>query len=148
LNARRAASPDVDEEGSVLAYDYPLLGAFWTMLILFLWIMWFFLLFKIIADVFRDRSLSGFAKVMWLIFLIFLPFLGAFVYIIARGNSMAERDIAQAQAADQAFQAYVRDAAGSGGSSADQLDKLAGLRDRGVISDDEFAAQKAKILSS
>lgn len=132
----------------MLAYDYPLLGMFWTMLILFLWIMWFFLLFKIIADIFRDHSMSGVAKVLWLIFIILVPFLGVFVYIIARGSSMAERDMAQAQAADQAFQAYVRDAAGSGGGSADQLDKLAGLRDRGVISDEEFAAQKAKILSS
>jgi hypothetical protein len=132
----------------LLAYDFPLLSAFWTMLVFFLWIAWFFLLFKIVADVFRDHTLSGVAKVLWLIFLLFLPFLGAFVYIIARGNGMTERDIAQAKASEAAFQSYVRDAAGTGGGggAADQLEKLAGLRDRGVLTEEEFAAQKAKIL--
>jgi hypothetical protein len=131
----------------VLAYDFPLLSAFWTMLIFFLWIAWFFLLFKIIADIFRDRSLSGVAKVLWLIFLLFLPFLGAFVYIIARGNSMTERDIAQAKANEAAFRDYVQSAAGGGGGSADQLEKLAALRDKGVLTEEEFAAQKAKLLA-
>lgn len=131
----------------MLAYDFPLLSAFWTMLIFFLWIAWFFLLFKIIADIFRDRSLSGVAKVLWLIFLLFLPFLGAFVYIIARGNSMTERDIAQAKANEAAFRDYVQSAAGGGGGSADQLEKLAALRDKGVLTEEEFAAQKAKLLA-
>jgi hypothetical protein len=117
------------------------------MLIFFLWIAWFFLLFKIIADIFRDHSLSGVAKVLWLIFLLFLPFLGAFVYIIARGSSMTERDIAAAKASEAAFQSYVRDAAGSGGGAADQLEKLAALKDKGVITEEEFASQKAKLLA-
>ena len=129
----------------MLAYDYPLLGAFWTMLWIFLWVAWLFLLFRIVADVFRDQELSGWSKALWLIFLLFLPFLGAFVYVIARGKSMGERDLADARASEQAFQAYVRETAGSGGA-ADQLTKLADLRDRGVINEAEFEAQKAKIL--
>jgi hypothetical protein len=132
---------------TLLAYDYPLLGAFWTMLIFFLWIAWFMLLFRIIADVFRDKELSGIAKTMWLLFVIFLPFLGVFVYIIARGQSMTERDIAQAKANEAAFRSYVQESAGSGGGAADQLEKLASLRDQGVLTDEEFSAQKAKLLA-
>ena len=131
----------------MLAYDYPLLGAFWTMLIFFLWIAWFFLLFRIIVDVFRDKELGGFAKTMWLLFVIFLPFLGVFVYIIARGQSMTERDIAQAQAQQAAFRSYVQETAAGGGGAADQLEKLAALRDQGVLTEEEFAAQKAKLLA-
>lgn len=133
----------------MLAYDYPLLGAFWTVLWIFIWVMWIFLLFRIIADVFRDHELSGWGKAGWLIFLLFLPFLGAFVYVIARGSGMGQRDIEAAQAQNAAFQAYVRDAAGTGGTggTADELVKLADLRERGVISDAEFEQQKAKILS-
>ena len=133
----------------MLAYDYPLLGAFWTVLWIFIWVMWFFLLFRIIVDVFRDDDLSGWAKAGWLIFLLFLPFLGAFVYVIARGAGMGQRDLERARAQNEAFQAYVRDAAGTGGSggTADELSKLADLRERGVISDAEFDQQKAKILS-
>jgi hypothetical protein len=131
----------------VLAYDYPLLGIFWTTLWIFLWVAWIFLLFRIIADIFRDRDMGGVAKAVWCIFILFLPFLGAFVYLIARGTGMAERDMAQAAANERAFRSYVQDAAGSSGSgSADQLAKLADLRDRGVIDQAEFDAEKAKIL--
>ena len=87
------------------------------------------------------------AKALWVIFVIFLPFLGVFVYLIARGHSMSERDLQEAQAKEQAFQAYVQQAAGSGGGSADELTKLAGLRDQGVITEDEFQAQKARLLA-
>jgi hypothetical protein len=130
----------------VLAYDYPVLGVFWSILVFFLWIMWFFLLFRVIGDIFRSDDLSGWGKAAWLIFVLVVPFLGVFVYVIARGDDMGRRDVAQAQAQDQAFQSYVRDTAGTGGS-ADQLAKLAELRDRGVINDAEFAQEKAKILS-
>ncbi|MGH9233857.1 MAG: SHOCT domain-containing protein [Acidimicrobiales bacterium] len=130
----------------VLAYDYPVLGVFWSMLVFFLWIMWFFLLFRVIADVFRSDDLGGWAKAAWLIFVLLVPFLGVFVYVIARGDEMGRRDVAQAQARDQAFQSYVRETAGTGGS-VDQLAKLADLRDRGVINDAEFEQQKAKVLS-
>jgi Short C-terminal domain/Phospholipase_D-nuclease N-terminal len=130
----------------VFAYDYPVLGVFWSILVFFLWIMWFFLLFRVIADIFRSDDLGGWAKAAWLILVLLVPFLGVFVYVIARGDDMGRRDVAQAQAQDQAFQSYVRETAGSGGS-VDQLAKLADLRDRGVINDAEFEQQKAKILS-
>jgi hypothetical protein len=127
---------------------YPLLNAFWTMLWFFLWILWFFLLFRVILDIFRSRDLGGWGKAGWLIFVIILPFLGVFVYLIARGNKMTQRDVEDAQAADQAMRAYVKDAAGSGGGTADELAKLADLRDRGVISEGEFQQSKAKVLQT
>ena|SRR5215471_4722627 len=127
--------------------SYPLANAFWTMLWFFLWILWFFLLFRIILDIFRSKDLGGWGKAGWLIFVCILPFLGVFVYLIARGSKMTQRDAEDAQAADQAMRAYVRDAAGSSGP-ADELAKLADLRDRGVISDAEFQQSKAKVLQS
>ena len=127
--------------------DYPLLNLFWTMLELFLWVLWFFLLFRIIVDIFRSDDLGGWGKTLWLIFVIVLPFLGVFVYLIARGSSMGERDARQAQEADAAARAYIQSAAGTSASTADELAKLASLRDQGVITDAEFAAQKAKVLS-
>jgi type VI protein secretion system component VasK len=126
--------------------QYPLLDAFLTMLWFFLWVLWIFLLFWIIFDIFRSKDLSGWSKALWLIFIIILPFLGVFVYLIARGGSMQERSVRQAQAEDKQFQEYVRDAAGSG-SSADEVAKLADLRDRGVITEAEFQQGKAKILA-
>jgi type VI protein secretion system component VasK len=127
--------------------NYPLLDAFLSMLWFFLWILWLFLLFWIIFDIFRSKDLSGWAKALWVIFVIVLPFLGVFVYLIARGGSMQERSVREAQAQDEAFRARVREAAGSSGNGhADQLAKLADLHDRGVISDTEFQQGKAKIL--
>jgi Short C-terminal domain/Phospholipase_D-nuclease N-terminal len=131
----------------VLAYDYPLLGVFWTMFVLFIWIAWIFILVKVITDVFRSHDLGGGVKALWVLFIIFFPFLGTFVYLIARGKGMGERDMAIYQAQQEAFQAYVQDAAGSGGSTADELAKLADLKDRGVITQAEYDAQKAKVLS-
>ena len=128
--------------------SYPLANAFWTMLWFFLWILWFFLLFRIILDIFRSKDLGGWGKAGWLIFVCILPFLGVFVYLIARGSKMTQRDAEDAQAADQAARAYIRDAAGSSGGPADELAKLADLRDRGVISDAEFQQSKAKVLQS
>ncbi|MER6202972.1 SHOCT domain-containing protein [Streptomyces sp. NPDC001586] len=127
--------------------DYPLLNVFWTMLWLFLWIMWFFLLFKVITDLFRDHGLSGWAKAGWLIFVLLLPFLGVFVYLIARGKSMGERDVKQAQDNEAAFRQYVQKAAGPGGGSADELHKLSALKDKGDITQEEFDRAKAKLLA-
>ena len=131
----------------MLGYDYPFLGLFWTMLVFFLWIAWFFLLFRVIVDVFRSHDLGGWGKALWAIFVIVLPFLGVFVYVIARGDSMTDRDVADAQAQDAAFKSYVQEAAGSGGGTAEELSKLAGLKAQGVLTDAEFEQQKAKLLA-
>jgi hypothetical protein len=130
----------------MIAADYPLLELFWTMLWFFLWIAWIVLLFRTIADIFRSRDLGGGGKALWTIFVVVAPFLGVFVYLIARGNAMHERDYEHAQAQEQAFRSYVQDAA-SPSSSADELVKLADLKERGVLSEAEFQAQKAKLLA-
>ena len=132
----------------MLAYDYPLLGLFWTMLIFFFWIAWIVLLIRVFADIFRSDDMGGWAKAFWSIFVIVVPLLGVLVYLIARGDSMARRDISSAQAQEAAFRDYVRDVAGTGGTSAaNELAKLAELNQSGVITDEEFAQQKAKLLS-
>ncbi len=130
----------------MLAYDYPLLGIFWTMLIWFLWIAWFILLFRVFVDIFRSDDLSGWGKTGWFILTLVLPLLGVFVYLIARGDSMTRRDAQQAQQNEAAFRSYVQQAAGTGGT-ADELTKLAQLRDQGVISQQEFEQQKTKLLA-
>jgi hypothetical protein len=104
------------------------------------------LLIVIFGDIFRSRDMGGGAKALWVIFVIVLPFLGIFVYLIARGGKMHERAVAQAQQQQQAFDSYVKEAAGAD-STADQLSKLAALKDQGTISQAEFDAQKAKILA-
>ena len=133
-----------------LAYDYPLLSAFWTILVFFLWIMWFVLLFRVVMDIFRDDDLSGWAKAGWLVFTVVLPFLGVFVYVIARGKNMGRREIAQARAQQEAFDSYVRETArGAGGraSSVDELSRLSEIKARGDITDDEFRRAKELVLS-
>jgi Phospholipase_D-nuclease N-terminal/Short C-terminal domain len=127
-------------------HSYPLLNAFLTMLWFFIWILWIFLVIRILFDIFRSRDLSGGMKALWTILIILVPFLGVLIYLIARGGKMQERDVRDAQAADEQFRAYVRDAAGSGPS--DELAKLADLRDRGVISEAEFQQGKAKVLAA
>ena len=130
-----------------IAAEYPLLNIIWTMFVFFLFVFWLMIVFKVIIDIFRRKDCGGGTKTLWLIFVIFLPFLGVLVYLIARGGSMAERDIADAQAQQAAFDAYVRQTAGSGGGTADELAKLADLRDRGVITAAEFDQQKAALLA-
>jgi len=121
-----------------------MVSVFWFMLLF----AWFALLFRIIGDVFRDDELSGWGKAGWCIFLILLPWLGVLVYLIARGGSMNERAIKDAQAADARMRAYVQDAAGTGGSSvSSELRDLAALRDAGTISPAEYEAAKAKVLA-
>ena len=129
------------------SYSYPLLGAFWTIFIVFLWVIWFWILITIFIDLFRSHDLSGWAKALWFIFILILPLIGVLVYLIARGGKMHEHAEKDAQLQEQQFRQYVQEAAGSGGSTADQLSKLADLRDRGVITADEFENQKAKILA-
>ena len=110
------------------SHDYPLLSVFWSMLIFFLWIVWLMALFHVIVDIFRSHEMGGFAKALWLLFVIFLPFLGVLVYLIARGDNMAQHAMADAEARDAAFQSYVEEAAGST-SQADQLTQLAALQE-------------------
>ncbi|KOG31398.1 SHOCT domain-containing protein [Streptomyces resistomycificus] len=132
-----------------LAYDYPLLSVFWSMLLFFLWIMWFVLLFRIVVDIFRDDRLSGWAKAGWLVFVMVLPFLGVFVYVIARGRNMGQREVAQAREQQKAFDSYIRETAQGGGrpSSVDELARLSEIRARGDISDEEFRRAKELVLS-
>jgi ABC-type multidrug transport system fused ATPase/permease subunit len=128
------------------SYSYPILGAFWTIFIIFLWVIWFWILITILIDLFRSHDLSGWAKALWFIFILILPLIGVLVYLIARGGKMHEHAVRDAQAQDQQFRQYVQEAASSQ-SSADQLAKLADLRDRGVITAEEFEREKAKILA-
>jgi hypothetical protein len=147
-------------------HDYPLLSLFWTMLEFFLWILWFFLLFKVITDIFRSHDMGGWGKAGWVAFVILLPFIGVLVYLIARGESMGKRDREQAQQSEAAFRAYIRDAAGSSGSAesggatgtgatgtgaagshVQELAKLADLKNSGAISEEEYQKAKDKLLA-
>ena len=126
----------------------PILDFFWTMMIFFLWIIWIWLLITVFIDVFRDKGLNGFAKAAWVLFLIFVPLLGVLVYLIARGDSMHERQTEAAVQQRQMSDDYIRSVSGGSGSasSADELSKLSDLHNKGVLTDDEFSAQKAKVL--
>ena len=131
------------------SYQYPILDFFLTMLYFFLFIIWIWLLIIVFMDIFRSHDMGGVAKALWVIFIIILPFLGVFVYLIARGGKMRDRAARDAAQQQQAFDQYVQQTAGTSGSTtADQLAKLADLKSRGVLSEDEFQAQKAKILAS
>jgi magnesium-transporting ATPase (P-type) len=129
----------------MLGSSYPLLNAFWTILYIFVFVLWLTILFRVIWDVFRSHDLSGPAKAGWLLFILILPLLGVFVYVIVRGGSMHERDVRIAQTHDQAFRSYLQGAVG-GPSISDELAKLADLKSRGIISDAEFDQAKEKIL--
>jgi len=128
------------------SYSYPLLGAFWTIFMIFLWVIWFWILITIIIDLFRSHDLNGWVKALWFIFILFFPLIGVLVYLIVRGGSMHERAVRRAQVQEEQFRSYVQEAAGPQ-NAADQLAKLADLRDRGVITPAEFEQEKAKILA-
>ena len=128
--------------------SYPLLDAFWTIVEIFLWVIWIWILISVFIDIFRSHDLSGWAKALWFLFVLFIPLIGVLVYLIVRGDSMHERQLQQARAEDQAARAYIQQAAADApASTADQLEKLANLRDRGVITPEEFEREKAKILA-
>jgi len=131
----------------MIAYDYPLLGVFWSILVFFLFVAWLVLLFRVFADIFRTQDMGGWAKALWSVFVILLPFLGVFIYVIVNGKSMGDRAAADAQQQQAALDTYVRQTAGTAGP-ADELAKLAALRDNGTLTDAEFAAQKAKLLDA
>ena len=130
----------------VVASDYPFLDVFWTMIIFVLWIVWFLILFRVIADLFRRHDISGWVKVLWMIIVILLPFLGVFIYLITQGSHMAERDMRQAKAAQGEFDDYVKSVASSG-SPAAEIERAQGLLSSGAISQAEFDQIKAKALA-
>ena len=133
----------------MLASSYPILDIFLTTLYFFLFIIWIWLLFMVFIDIFRSHDMGGWAKALWVIFIIVLPYLGVLVYLIARGGKMHERAAQQAAPQQQAFDQYVKQTAGTPGeTTADQLHKLADLKAQGVLTDAEFETQKAKILAS
>jgi hypothetical protein len=129
------------------SYSYPLLGAFWTILEIFLFVIWIWILIYVFIDIFRSRDLSGWGKALWFIFVLLIPLIGVLVYLIARGSSIHERAQQDARQQDQEARRYIQNAAGTP-SSADQLAKLTDLRDRGVITPDEFEREKAKVLAA
>jgi ABC-type multidrug transport system fused ATPase/permease subunit len=125
----------------------PILDIFWTMLVFFLFVIWIWILITVFADIFRNHEMNGGVKALWVIFVIFLPFLGVLVYIIANGHKMQERAMASAAAQEKMNRQYIQEAAGTAPSAADELTKLKGLHDSGVLTDAEFNAQKAKLLA-
>jgi hypothetical protein len=131
----------------MLIADYTFGQALLTVLEIFVFAAWLMVLFTVISDLFRDHDMSGWGKAAWIVFLIFLPFLGTLVYLIARGQGMRDRAIAQQQEAQKQLDAYVRQTAGSG-SAADELEKLSKLHDANKLSDQEFEAAKAKIVNA
>jgi Short C-terminal domain/Phospholipase_D-nuclease N-terminal len=130
----------------VIAADYPFLDVFWTMILFFLWIAWILILFRVIVDVFRRDDASGWTKALWIVFVIVLPFLGVLVYLIANGDDMGRRDVAQTRAARAEFDDYVRSVADAGGPAA-EIDRAKKLLDSGAISQAEFEAIKARALA-
>jgi hypothetical protein len=121
---------------------------FLSMMYFFFFIIWLWLLIVVFSDIFRSDDLGGWAKAAWVIFVIVLPYLGVFVYLIARGHKMSEHAVEAADAQAAAQRAYIQSAVGTAPSTADELARLADLKNQGVLSDAEFAAQKAKILGS
>ena len=124
----------------------PLLDLFWSMLWFFMFFVWIWLLISIFADIFRSE-ISGLGKAGWILFVIVLPFLGVLIYLIANGGKMQERSMKQAADMQSAQREYIQSVAGDGSSTADEIAKLASLKDSGSLTDDEFQAHKAKLLA-
>lgn len=140
----------LDNEGLVmnlLAAEFGTGQILWDMLWFFLFIIWIWLLITVFADIFRSPDMSGVAKAIWVIFVVILPYLGVFVYLIARGGKMHEHAAAQVQQQNEAARAYIQNVAGTRTSPAEELARLADLRDKGVLSEAEFQAAKAKALA-
>jgi hypothetical protein len=129
----------------VLAANYPFLDVLWTMLIFFVWVSWFILLFHVIGDVFRRRDASGWSKTIWLLFVLFVPFIGVFSYLIVNGDEMARRKVEAAEAAKGEMDEYFCSVAGGGAAA--EIERAKSLLDSGAISQAEFDAIKAKALA-
>ncbi len=146
--------PNLEKESTAMAdllgTSYPLLDVFFTTLWIVGFVLWIWLVIAIFTDLFRDHAMSGWAKAAWILFVLILPVIGVLTYLIARGGSMRERAAEDAKAQEQATREYIRSVAGSEGSAttADELSKLASLRDQGVISQQEFEEQKNRLLSN
>jgi hypothetical protein len=132
---------------AIFAADYPFLEVFWTLIVFFLWVLWFWLLISIVGDVFRRRDIGGGKKTLWLIFMLFVPFVGVLAYILVNSDSMAERNLERARAQQAQMDTYVRETAGTGGA-AEEIDKAKQLLDSGAITQTEFEAIKAKALAT
>jgi type IV secretory pathway TrbL component len=131
----------------IVAADYPFLDVLWTMLIFFAWVIWFWLLITILVDVFRRRDIGGGKKTLWIIFLILVPFIGVFAYLITNHDDMADRNLQESRAKQAQFDSYVQSVASSGGAAA-EIDKAKQLLDSGAITQQEFDAIKQKALAS
>ena len=132
----------------MFAADYPFLDVFWTMLVFFFWVIWIWILITVLMDLFGRRDISGWSKALWAAFVVFLPYLGVFIYLITQGKSMAERKAEQIQGAQAAFDERVRTVAASQGSDpAEQIAKAKQLLDSGAIDQAEFDALKRKALA-
>jgi Short C-terminal domain/Phospholipase_D-nuclease N-terminal len=131
----------------LVAADYPFLEVLWTMIVFFAWVIWFWILITILADVFRRHDIGGGAKTLWVIFVIFLPFLGVFIYLLTQNDGMVERRRRETEAAQGQFNDYVRSVAASGGSAA-EIEKAKQLLDSGAITQAEYEALKAKALAT
>jgi Short C-terminal domain/Phospholipase_D-nuclease N-terminal len=127
--------------------SYPALSVFWTIVEIFLWVLWFWILIMVLIDIFRSPDLSGFSKALWFLFVLFIPLIGVLCYLIVRGGKMHEHQRQDARRQDEAFRSYVQEAAGPK-SAADEITKLADLRDQGVITPDEFEREKSKLLTN
>jgi hypothetical protein len=130
-----------------LAAEFGTGQVFWSILWFFLFFVWIMLIFQIFGDIIRSDDMGGAAKAIWSIFIIFVPFLGIFLYLIVRGGGMAERQMKAMKSQEAAMQDYIRTTAGTGASAADELAKLADLHSQGKLDDAEYAAAKAKIVS-
>ena len=131
----------------MLAADYPFLEVLWTMFVFFAFIIWFWILITIFVDIFRRHDIGGGTKTLWIIFVIILPFLGVFIYLITQHDGMTERNQKQMQAQQAATDQYIRSVAGGGGGAAGEIEKAKGLLDSGAITQQEYDAIKAKALA-
>ncbi len=131
----------------MLLADYTFLDFFWSMLVFFLWVIWFVLLFTIWTDIFRRDDISGWGKALWFVFTLVLPFLGVFVYLVPQNKGMTERTMARARKERAASDQYVRETAGVGGSAAEEIARGKELLDRRVITQEEFELLKANALA-
>jgi hypothetical protein len=130
----------------VLAADYPFLDVLWTMLVFFMWVIWFWILITVFADIFRRRDISGFSKVLWMIFVIILPFLGVFIYIVANHDGMTERNVRQVQTMQEQTDAHIRSVAGGGPAA--EIERAKALLDTGAITQAEFDQIKQRALAT